>query len=110
MTKYFAKKTACSNGHLHASKRDARLCDQLHLLELVREIEGLAIAPKFEFVINGKPVKMGNGRIASYRPDFTYMERGELIAEDVKGMFVRNFPLRAALFRHLCPGWDLRFT
>ena len=110
MTKYFAKKTACSNGHLHASRREANRCDQLHLLQRGREIEGLTIEPKFEFIIDGKPLKMGNGRTASYRPDFTYMERGKLVAEDVKGMVVRDFPLRAALFKHLYPDWELRLT
>jgi hypothetical protein len=110
VTKYFAKKTACTNGHLHASKREAKRCDQLHLLQRGREIEGLTIEPKFEFMVNGKPLKMGNGRVASYRPDFTYMERGKLIAEDVKGFVVRDFPLRAALFRHLYPDWELRLT
>lgn len=114
MTKYFAKKTACSNGHLHASKREAKRCDQLHLLQRAGEIEGLTIEPKFEFAISGKPLKMSNGRTASYRPDFTYVERGKLIAEDVKPTsklaISRDFPLRAALFRHLFPNWELRLT
>jgi len=53
-------------------------------------------------------LKLGNGSTAGYKPDFTYSERGKLIAEDVKGMVVRDFPLRAALFRHLFPEWELR--
>jgi len=114
VTKYFAKKTACTNGHLHASKREAKRCDYLHILQRGREIEGLTIEPKFEFVIDGKPLKMANGRVASYRPDFTYVERGRLIAEDVKPptklAISRDFPLRAALFKHLFPDWELRLT
>ena len=108
MTKYFAKKTPCQHGHLHASKREAKRCVELHLLQAGREIEGLTIEPTFKFEISGKPLKLGNGSTAGYKPDFTYSERGKLIAEDVKGMVVRDFPLRAALFRHLFPDWELR--
>jgi hypothetical protein len=75
-----------------------------------REIEGLTMQPKFEFVINGVPIKMGNGQTAKYTPDFSYSERGQLVAEDVKGFIVRDFPLRAALFRALFPAWELRVT
>ncbi len=107
MTKYFAKKTPCQHGHLHASKREAKRCAELHLLQAGREIEGLTIEPTFKFEISGKPIKMGNGRTASYRPDFTYMERGNLIAEDVKPptrlAVSRDYPLRVALFKALYP-------
>lgn len=108
MSKYGAKKTTCNNGHTHDSKREARRCDELHLLQRGREIEGLTIHPKFEFVIAGVPLKMLNGHVARYTPDFSYSERGQLVAEDVKGMVVRDFPLRAALFRALFPQWKLR--
>ena len=111
MGKYFAKKTACNNGHSHASKAEAKRCDHLHLLQQGREIEGLCIGPVFKFHLSGQPLKMGNGRIAQYTPDFTYSERGKLIAEDVKasnGFMSRDVPLCFALFRHLFPEWELR--
>jgi len=108
MGKYFAKTTSCNNGHSHASKREAKRCNELHLLQMGREIEGLCIEPKFTFTIAGKPLMMLNNQPAQYRPDFAYLERGKLIAEDVKGMVVRDFPLRAALFRACFPEYELR--
>ena len=111
MKQYFAKKTVCNNGHTHDSKAEAARCDHLHLLQAGREIEGLTIAPVFKFAIDGEWLKMANGRVAQYTPDFTYSERGKLIAEDVKasnGHISRDVPLRFALFRHLFPEWELR--
>lgn len=51
---------------------------------------------------------MNNGHKAKYRPDFTYQEGNRTIAEDVKGVIVRDFPLRAALFKHCYPDIELR--
>lgn len=108
MSKYYAKPTVCIHGHKHASKREAVRCVELHLLQQQGEIADLEVEPTFRFIINGNPVKMGNGQVAKYRPDFIYTEKGRDIAEDVKGFTVRDFPLRAALFRALFPGVELR--
>jgi hypothetical protein len=110
MNKYRAKRTHCLFGHLHDSKREASRCTELHGQQQHGIIQGLTLQPKFEFVINGVPIKMNNGHTAKYTPDFSYSERGQLIAEDVKGFIVRDFPLRAALFRALFPDWELRVT
>jgi hypothetical protein len=106
--KYGAKRTACQHGHSHASKREAGRCNDLHLLLRAGVIEALVIEPTYELHVNGEPIKMGNGHKAKYRPDFTYSEGGKLIAEDVKGFIVRDFPLRAALFRICYPHIELR--
>jgi len=108
VSKYFAKKTPCQHGHVHASAREAKRCGELHLLLRAGEIEGLTVEPSYDLHSNGEPIKMGNGHIARYRPDFTYLERGKVIAEDVKGYVVRDFPLRAALFRACYPEIELR--
>lgn len=108
--KYKAKKTACAQGHLHDSKREAKRCDELRLLQRAGKIEGLTIQPRFEFVVNGSKVKMGNGQFARYTPDFEYMENGQLVAEDTKGFKTEAFALRAALFRHCFPHIELRVT
>lgn len=110
MSKYGAKTTVCNHGHKHASKREAKRCGELHLLERGGQIIGLKVEPTFQFWIDGKPIKMNNGHVAQYRPDFTYIEGNRQIAEDVKGMVVRDFPLRAALFRALYPDIELRVT
>lgn len=110
MNKYRAKKTNCNNGHCHDSKHEAKRCDELHLLQRVGHISGLSIQPKFKFAISGEWLKLGNGATAGYTPDFQYMEGNKLVVEDVKGMIVRDFPLRAALFRHLFADMELRVT
>ena len=110
MNKYGAKKTTCASGHSHDSKREAARCIELHLLQICGEISDLDVHPKYEFFIDYKPVKMRNGHTAGYTADFEYIEGGKLIWEDVKGMIVRDFPLRSALFRHLNPDIELRIT
>lgn len=110
MNKYGAKKTVCVHGHNHDSKREAKRCADLHLLQKAGKISALHIHPLYRFEIAGKPLKMGNGQQASYKADFFYIENAAPIVEDVKGFIVRDFPLRAALFRHLYPEIELRVT
>lgn len=107
-SKYSAKPTPCAHGHNHASRREAARCNDLHMLVRAGAITDLEVEPKFILAPNGEPIVMGNGHKAQYRPDFTYRENGRRIAEDVKGMIVRDFPLRAALFRLCFPEIELR--
>lgn len=108
MSKYRARKTACAHGHVHASAREAKRCGELHLMLRAGQINGLVIEPTYILALDGHPIIMGNGHKAKYRPDFTYLEGNRLVAEDVKGFIVRDFPLRAALFRHCYPDIELR--
>ena len=107
--KFGARKTPCAQGHNHASKREAGRCNDLHILERKGEIAALQVEPQFWFVIDGKQVKHANGRRVGYKPDFAYIEPGlKDVVEEVKGMVVRDFPLRAAIFRALFPEFELR--
>lgn len=108
--KYRAKKTPCQNGHTHDSAREARRCNDLHLLERQKKIGFLQVQPRYEFTIAGKPLKMKNGHTARFTADFAYVELPSLkhVAEDSKGFVVRDYPLRAALFRALFPMIELR--
>jgi hypothetical protein len=108
MSKYFARRTTCAHGHDHASAREAKRCGELHLLLRAGEIDALTVEPTYELHAGGEAIVMGNGHKARYRPDFTYLEQGKVIAEEVKGFVVRDFPLRAALFRHCYPEIELR--
>ncbi len=110
MSKYRAKKAHCSQGHTHDSIRESRRCNDLHVLQKAGQISGLEIHPKFRFSINGADVKLDNGHVAGYTADFSYIENNREIVEDVKGFIVRDFPLRAAIFRTLYPGIELRVT
>lgn len=83
--KYGAKRTECGLGHKHASGKEAGRCAQLHLLQRAGHICGLEVEPTFTFMVGGKPVLHPNGRSAVYKPDFSYIERGRKVCEDVKG-------------------------
>lgn len=111
MSRYFARKTPCANGHIHASAREAKRCAELNLLFRSGVIDALVIEPTYHLAPGGVPIIMGNGHKAKYRPDFVYREAGKLVAEDVKaknGFVDRDFPLRAALFRLCYPEIELR--
>ncbi len=111
--KFGNRKTACNAGHNHASAKEARRCNDLHLLQRAGQIVGLKCEPRFYFHANGRDVKMRNGAVASYRPDFTYIENGKQIAEDVKGgkaTITEASALRMALFRACYPDIELRLV
>ena len=91
------------------------------LLFRAGEIDALTFDPVCEFAIEGRPLKMSNGRIARYTADFAYIEKGRTVWEEVKppkkknkkGHMVRfgvsrDVPLRLALFKHLNPDIELR--
>ena len=110
--KYRAVKSQCNAGHTHDSKREAIRCNELHILEAAGEISDLIIHPQYWFVINGKQLKHANGRRVGYKSDFEYIdtESGIKVTEDVKGVIVRDWPLRRAVFIALFPGHQLRET
>ena len=110
--KYFARSTECIQEHKHPSAKESRRCNDLHILQATGQITNLQYEPKFRFEINGKPVMMRNGQCASYRPDFSYVENGKTVCEDVKSKatMTEAFALRAALFRHLYPDIELRMV
>jgi hypothetical protein len=108
--KYGARKTPCRYGHTHASKREAKRCDELHLLQRAGEIEDLEQQPRFTFTVNGIELKHDNGRRAVYTADFGFVDRqsARRVIEDTKGYSARDWPLRKALFRACFPDLILR--
>lgn len=112
MTKYFAKRTACKQGHSHASKREAGRCAELFLLLRSGQISALVIEPQYWFEINGAVVTHSNGRRVGYKPDFGYIENGRHVVEDVKSTptMTEAATLRMTLFRHLFPTIELRLV
>lgn len=108
--KYGAKKADCQYGHRHDSIREAKRCNELHLLLRAGEIERLEFQPQYWFEINGRQIKHDNGRRVGFKPDFRYWDRhsGKQIVEDAKGFTTRDYPLRAAIFRALHPELVLR--
>lgn len=108
--KYGARKTACWQGHTHASKREAARCNVLADMQRKGEISHLEHEVQFWFSIDGRQLKHDNGRRVGFKADFVYRERpsGKCIVEDAKGYTVRDWPLRKAVFRALWPEMELR--
>ena len=104
MNKYGAKKSQCLHGHTHDSIKEAKRCNELHLLERAGHITDLEVQPQFWFQINGQQVTHDNGRRVGFRPDFRYKE-GLLrdTVEDVKGFKTADYTLRKAIFKALFP-------
>lgn len=106
--KYSAKEAACGFGHKHPSKKEARRCADLHLLQRAGEISELEREPVYHFTVNGQVLTHDRGQRARYTPDFRYRRRdGRLVVEDSKGVSVRDWPLRKALFKVCYPEIEL---
>jgi len=93
INKYGAKKTRCGKKHLHDSKKEAMRCDELNLL-----LKGGAISrlkQQVKFVLQPS-FWCGHEKIRPicYFADFTYMEEGVLIIEDVKGKLTDVYKLK----------------
>jgi len=91
MTKYRAKPTEV-DGHLFASKKEAKRYCELKLLQKAGEISHLEIQPKFKLLVNGRPLKYESGREATYVADFAYFDpsREKRVVEDVKSPATRT--------------------
>jgi len=109
--KFFAKPATCQHGHTHSSGREAKRCNELHLLLRAGEIESLEQQPKFYFTLNGVPVKHERGKRVVYTADFSFIDRhsGRRIVEDAKGAYRDDaWTLRKAFFRAFYPDLVLR--
>lgn len=111
VSKFHARPSTCNAGHRHASAKEARRCNGLHILQGVGQIRQLQIEPQFWFTINGEQVKHSNGRRVGFKPDFQYFEGERNVVEDVKGgkaTRTEAYVLRVAIFRALYPFLDFR--
>ena len=101
--KYGAKKSECQHGHTHDSIKEAKRCNELHLLERAGHITHLQVQPQFFFQIDGRQIKHENGRRVGMKPDFQYFSGDENVVEDVKGFKTTDYTLRKAIFKALYP-------
>lgn len=111
MKRFFARKTACNNGHTHASAAEAKRCNDLHVKQAAGLIVGLRWEPRFTFAINGREVKMRNGQVMRYTGDFTYIEGNRQVVEEVKaknGFMTRDVPVKLALMAAIYPDIEVR--
>lgn len=101
-SKYHVNETTL-NGIKYDSKAEASRHRDLMLLERAGKIEALHYHGLRFFL--GRSDK---NRPITYTPDFNYIEDGILVAEEVKGYRVRDFPVRVALFKKMFPEWLLK--
>jgi len=100
--KYFNKKVIYDNYSFDSKKERDRY---IVLKAWARNnlITNFLVKPKFPFDINGKPIKANDKRSRQicYIADFSYVENGKIIVEDVKSSFTKRdkvFRLKKALF------------
>ena len=83
--KYGAIKTVV-DGIKFDSKAEARRYGQLKVLKHTGVIWDLELQPKFPVVVEGK-------KICTYKADFSYVENGKRIVEDVKSPITAKHPV-----------------
>jgi hypothetical protein len=92
------------------SKAEARRYDQLLLLQRAGAISELVVHPVYELQ---EAFRLPSGeavRAISYEGDFEYIEAGQVVVEDVKGMETEVFKLKRKLFWRLYPDHELRLV
>ena len=98
-SKYGAIKTKCGHNHWHDSKKEATRCDELHAIQRGSVISRLKTQVKFvlqnSFWIGHEKI-----RPICYYADFTYLEDGVLIIEDVKGKLTDVYKLKRKMLQH----------
>jgi len=111
MSKYHSKKTISRDGKLHASKKEADRWVQLNLLERAGKIKDLKRQVEFELIPaqyesyerygkKGQRLKDGRRcveRSCCYIADFVYIENGELVVEDTKGVRTPDYIIKRKL-------------
>lgn len=93
MNKYKAKKEKV-DGIWFDSKAEARRYGTLAMLERAGKIADLRLQPPFQCEVNGK-------LICTYKADFSYVENGQTVIEDVKGVRTQMFSLKRKLVEAL---------
>ena len=72
------------------SKKEARRYGELKLLEREGKIQGLEVHKRWQLVVNEM-------RIGYYEADFDYLEDGEHVVEDCKGVRTTAYQLKKRL-------------
>lgn len=100
--KFNAKPTS-QDGHLFASKAEAKRYGELKLLERAGQIKAITIHPAYTMIVNGE-------KIGRYTGDFAYFEGNKYVVEDVKSWPTKTeaYGIRVKLFKALYPDIDHR--
>ena len=74
----FNNRRTTVDGHRFASQKEADRYFWLKLMQQQGLISELTVHPRFEFFVKSR-------KIGHYTADFSYVENGQLVVEDVKG-------------------------
>lgn len=101
------------DGIRFASKKEANRYIELRLLEKAGKISHLVCQPRFDFMINGRPVvsrseRYPNGRQLYWKGDFAYFDGQKRIVEDVKGVRTKEYKLKKAIVEAMHPAVRVR--
>ena len=99
-SKYRNKKTVV-NGIVFSSQKEARRYLELTGLQKKEKIVGLKLQEKFVLIPKIKLTSGKTQREATYIADFTYIEKGNYIVEDVKGVKTPVYKLKKKLMLHV---------
>mgnify|MGYP001593743848 FL=1 len=89
-------------GITFASRKEASRYQLLRLLEKAGRISKLELQPRYELKVNGFLV-------TTYVADFRYVEAGNAVVEDVKGMRTPVYNIKKKLIRAIL-GIEIRET
>ena len=106
-SKYRAKKCLCTHNHSHDSKKEAKRCDELHLLLLSGQIRDLELQKEYVLVPALKYSEpMKNERKVSYVADFVYFDNNlqKTVIEDCKGVRTKEYIIKRKLAKQLYCG------
>jgi hypothetical protein len=78
------------DGFRFASLKEARRYGALKMLQRAGKVSQLALQVTFTITVN-------NIKVCDYVADFTYMQNGKFIVEDVKGVRTRIYSLKKKL-------------
>lgn len=90
------------DGILFDSKWEAKRYGILRMRQHAGEITDLKLQVAFDLAVNG----ISNGK---YIADFTYLENGQLVVEDAKGVMTDTFKLKKKLMKSI-HGIDILLT
>lgn len=96
------------DGYRFDSQAEALRYQALKVLENQGEIQDLKVHPRYELLPKFKDKDGKTHRATVYEGDFEYIEKGQKVCEDVKGMALPVFKLKAKLFVFRFPDIELR--
>lgn len=91
-SKYGNRRMTAPDGQKFDSVKEYHRWGCLRLLERAGAIKNLKRQVKFELI-----PRIGSERACNYIADFTYMENGELVVEDVKGVKTDVYKIKKKL-------------